>query len=198
MDKLPFHRETTVHVAANPQTVFELLNDHQRLAAHMEKPSLMMAGATMKITTDRQKGQALGSLITVKGHVLGMALSVSEKVTEYAPPLRKAWETIGDFARTPTGKWCGSTTCSKHSQPIEYHQQACAHICKDRHPHGRAVEQGGDQGAVGTGLRGGGLTRPSGRAFSSMRLKAGRASTRCCHSAMCGYFAGSATFMRMA
>lgn len=93
---LPFHRETTVRVAASPQVVFALLDDHQRLAAHMEKPSLMMAGATMQITTDSQKGQALGSLITVKGRVLGMALSVAEKVTEYAPPLRKTWETIGE------------------------------------------------------------------------------------------------------
>lgn len=94
--QLSFHRETTVHVAASHQTVFALLNDHQRLAAHMEKPSLMMAGARMKITTDSQKGQALGSLITVQGEVLGMALSVTEKVTEYAPPLRKTWETCGE------------------------------------------------------------------------------------------------------
>lgn len=93
---LPFHRETTVRVAASPQAVFARLDDHQRLAAHMEKPSLMMAGATMKIETDSQKGQALGSQITVKGRVLGMALSVSEKVTDYAPPLRKSWETFGE------------------------------------------------------------------------------------------------------
>lgn len=92
----PFHRESTVRVAASPQSVFALLDDHQRLAAHMEKPSLMMAGATMKIETDSKRGQALGSLITVKGQVLGMALSVSEKVTEYAPPLRKSWETFGE------------------------------------------------------------------------------------------------------
>lgn len=94
--QFPFHRETTVRVAASPHVVFALLDDHQRLAAHMEKPSLMMAGATMKIETDSKKGQALGSLITVKGRVLGMALSVSEQVTEYAPPLRKTWETVGE------------------------------------------------------------------------------------------------------
>lgn len=94
--QLPFHREATVRVAARPQVVFALLDDHQRLAAHMEKPSLMMAGATMAIKTDSKKGQALGSLITMTGQVLGMALSVSEKVTAYAPPLRKTWETIGD------------------------------------------------------------------------------------------------------
>ena len=50
----------------------------------------------MKIETDSQKGQALGSVITVKGRVLGMALSACEKVTEYAPPLRKTWETFGE------------------------------------------------------------------------------------------------------
>lgn len=93
---LPFHQETTVRVVASPQAVFALLDDHQRLAAHMEKPSLMMAGASMKIETDRQKGQALGSLITMKGQVLGIGLSVAEKVTEYAPPLRKSWETLGE------------------------------------------------------------------------------------------------------
>jgi hypothetical protein len=42
--QLPFHRETTVRVAARPHVVFALLDDHQRLAAHMQKPSLMMAG----------------------------------------------------------------------------------------------------------------------------------------------------------
>ena len=94
--QFPFHRETTVRVAASPHAVFALLDDHQRLAAHMEKPSLMMAGATMKIETDSERGQALGSLITVKGQVLGMALSVSERVTEYEPPLRKVWDTFGE------------------------------------------------------------------------------------------------------
>lgn len=92
---LPFRKEATVHVAASPQTVFQLLNDHQRLAAHMEKPSLMMAGASMHIETDNHKGQALGSVITLTGRVLGLRLSVAERVIDYAPPLRKTWETIG-------------------------------------------------------------------------------------------------------
>ncbi|TXH86950.1 MAG: SRPBCC family protein [Rhodoferax sp.] len=92
---LRFHEEATVQVAASPEAVFRLLDDHQRLAAHMEKPSLMMAGATMHIDTDARKGQALGSVITLTGRVLGLHLSVTEQVNEYAPPLRKAWETTG-------------------------------------------------------------------------------------------------------
>lgn len=93
---LPFHKESTVHIVASPQAVFQLLDDHERLAAHMEKPSLMMAGASMKIDTDSRNGKALGSVITLKGRVLGLALFVSERVTEYAPPLRKTWETFGE------------------------------------------------------------------------------------------------------
>lgn len=92
---LRFHEEAVVQVAVRPEVVFRLLDDHQRLAAHMGKPSLMMAGASMHIDTDERKGQALGSVITLKGRVLGLDLSVEEHVTDYAPPWRKTWETIG-------------------------------------------------------------------------------------------------------
>ena len=59
----------------------------------MEKPSLMMAGATMHVETDALEGQAVGSVIRVIGRVLGMKLVVEEVVTERVPPLRKTWET---------------------------------------------------------------------------------------------------------
>ena len=52
---LAFHREATAVVAASPLEVFAFLDDHQRLSAHMEKPSLMMAGATMKTEIDSQR-----------------------------------------------------------------------------------------------------------------------------------------------
>lgn len=94
--RFSFHREATVNIAASPQAVFTLLDDHRRLAAHMEKPSMMMAGATMKIETDGQRGQAVGSLISMKGQILGIPLWVEETVSEYEPPLRKTWETRGE------------------------------------------------------------------------------------------------------
>lgn len=62
----------------------------------MEKPSLMMAGAAMKITTDSQQGQAVGSWIRLEGRVLGIALSVEEVVSDYQPPVLKTWETRGE------------------------------------------------------------------------------------------------------
>ena len=62
----------------------------------MEKPSWMMAGATMQVETDALLGQAVGSLIRITGCVLGVNLMVGEVVTERVPPLHKKWETYGE------------------------------------------------------------------------------------------------------
>lgn len=90
------HHRSEVDVAANSDSLFARLDDHTRLANHMEKPSLMMAGATMQVETDALHGQAVGSVIRVTGRVLGMDLDVEEVVTEREPPFRKAWETRGE------------------------------------------------------------------------------------------------------
>lgn len=74
-------------------SVFAVVDDHNRLAGHMEKPSLMMAGARMRIETDPRRGQAVGSEIRIFGRVLGVPIWVTEKVIDYAPPLRKVWLT---------------------------------------------------------------------------------------------------------
>ena len=92
----PFHHRTEVEVDTDARSLFAQLDDHRRLAAHMEKPSLMMAGATMRVEMDALQGQAVGSVIRVIGHVLGMDLTVEEVVTERVPPLRKTWETRGE------------------------------------------------------------------------------------------------------
>lgn len=92
---LEFHREALADIAADPVAVFSVLDDHRRLSAHMEKPSFMMAGATMKAQLDSQRGQAVGSVIRMKGVVLGVSLYVEEVVTHYEPPFRKTWETRG-------------------------------------------------------------------------------------------------------
>ncbi len=95
-DRLPLHHRSEVDVEADAVTLFALLDDHRRLASHMEKPSLVMAGATMRVETDAQQGQAVGSVIRVIGRVLGMNLAVEEVVTERVPPLRKTWKTRGE------------------------------------------------------------------------------------------------------
>jgi len=95
-DPYPLHHRSEVAVDADAHKLFALLDDHRRLASHMEKPSLMMAGATMRVDTDALRGQAVGSLIRVTGRVLGVNLMVEEVVTERVPPLRKTWETRGE------------------------------------------------------------------------------------------------------
>ena len=92
----PRHHRSEVDVDAQAQVLFAHLDDHRRLAGHMEKPSLMMAGATMRVETDALQGQALGSVIRITGRVLGVNLAVEEAVTERVPPLRKTWETRGE------------------------------------------------------------------------------------------------------
>ncbi len=92
----PRHHRSEVEVGTGADSLFALLDDHRRLAGHMEKPSLMMAGATMQVETDALKGQAVGSVIRVTGRVLGVNLVVEEVITERVPPWRKTWETRGE------------------------------------------------------------------------------------------------------
>lgn len=94
--RFPLHCFVEVDVDADPGSLFARLDDHRRLAAHMEKPSLMMAGATMQVALDARQGEAVGSVIRVSGRVLGMSLRVEEVVTERIAPWRKTWETRGE------------------------------------------------------------------------------------------------------
>ena len=127
-DLYTHHHRTEVNVAVDTSKLFACLDDHRRLAGHMEKPSLMMAGATMQVGMDALKGQAVGSVIRITGRVLGLNLAVDEVVTERVPPLRKTWETrgeprllvIGSYrigwgspslpCRMARGWWCSSIT----------------------------------------------------------------------------------------
>lgn len=94
-DRYPLHHRNEVDVGTDVQSLFAFLDDHHRLAGHMETPSLMMAGATMRVETDALEGQAVGSVIRVIGRVLGTNLMVEEVVIERVPPLHKTWETRG-------------------------------------------------------------------------------------------------------
>jgi hypothetical protein len=91
----PFHAEWTETIAAPPERVFALLDDHRRLSSHMTQSSWMMAGSSMSVRTDPGQGRAIGSKISLDGKVLGMRLNVDEIVTEREPPTRKTWATVG-------------------------------------------------------------------------------------------------------
>ena len=88
-----FHEGNSAFIAERPDRVFAKLDDHARLAAHMETPSWRMGWATMRIITDPERPRGVGAHIALRGRVFGLRLSVDEAVTRYEPPSRKEWET---------------------------------------------------------------------------------------------------------
>lgn len=91
----PHRFETSVDVNASPAELFDELDDHERLSAHMMKSSAMMAGNAMRIEFDDASGRSVGSKIRMSGHMLGFELNLEEVVTDRTPPARKVWQTIG-------------------------------------------------------------------------------------------------------
>lgn len=89
------HEESVVEVNADARRLFEYLDDHRNLSAHMDRSSWMMAGSRMDIDLDATGGRAVGSHIRLSGRVLGVPLSVDEAVIERTPPQRTVWKTLG-------------------------------------------------------------------------------------------------------
>jgi hypothetical protein len=91
-----FHEESCGMVGAAPEALFDYLDDPHNLARHMESSSAMMAGMRMSIETDNMNGKAVGSIIRMRGRMLGIPLGLEEAVVEREPPRMKAWKTIGE------------------------------------------------------------------------------------------------------
>jgi hypothetical protein len=91
----PFHYQSEAVVPAAPEELFDHLDDPRRLAGHMSRRSIMMAGAFMKIQTDAQQGRALGSVIRMRARMLGIPIGLEEIVVERTRPSLKAWVTAG-------------------------------------------------------------------------------------------------------
>ena len=90
-----YHHQKEAIIPALQAEVFAYLDDQTRLAAHMEKRSMMMLGGRMTYDFDARKGRAVGSVVRMSGHFLGLSLVVVEVVTERTPPASKTWETRG-------------------------------------------------------------------------------------------------------
>lgn len=50
------HHETIVDIAAPVEAVFAFIDDHKKLAGHMNKRSWLMGGGRMSVETDTQNG----------------------------------------------------------------------------------------------------------------------------------------------
>ncbi len=89
-----FSKDAETSVPAPPEGVFAVLDDPLRLGRHMAKPSAMMLGGSMRYGLGPDQGRAVGSVIRMDGSVLGVSLSIVERVVERVPPRRKVWETV--------------------------------------------------------------------------------------------------------
>lgn len=91
------HCAESAIIDASPEEVFAIVDNHAALSAHMTEPSLMMGGGHMETSVDEGGGQKVGSHIRMKGKAFGLSLLLDEVITEYEPPHRKVWETVGDL-----------------------------------------------------------------------------------------------------
>lgn len=91
----PFQFESEAAIAVPPAALFAYLDDPHRLAGPMSRRSVALLGASMAVQTDAQQGRALGSVIRMRGRVLGIPLSLEQIVVERRSPSLKAWVTAG-------------------------------------------------------------------------------------------------------
>lgn len=91
----PHRTQRAVTLGARPDEVFAFLDIHDNIAGHMDRPSWAMLGGTMTAKADSLAGKQVGSLITIRGQVLGMTMSLAEQIVQRVPPRSKYWETIG-------------------------------------------------------------------------------------------------------
>lgn len=89
------HAESQSEVSAPPDRVFDLVDNHAKLSAHMSRRSWRMGGGRMETLFDAGNGQRVGARIRMSARVLGLRLSLEEVVTEREPPKLKVWETVG-------------------------------------------------------------------------------------------------------
>jgi hypothetical protein len=82
-----------VAVPAEAEAVFEFLDDHRRLAAHMERRSWRLAfgslASSRRVATDGTE------MLEWNGRVFGLPLHAVEAVVERRAPVSKRWETRG-------------------------------------------------------------------------------------------------------
>ena len=84
---LPFHSESTRIVTASADAVFSHLDDHNRLAGHINQSSWLMAGSKMAIELDAAKGRATDPHIHFRCRVLSVRIHLEEIATKHEPQL---------------------------------------------------------------------------------------------------------------
>ncbi|MBI2599810.1 SRPBCC family protein [Candidatus Daviesbacteria bacterium] len=99
------HYQETALIQASATDTFNFIDDHNNFSSHMNRSSWMMGGGKMETHVDEGNGQRVGSHIRMSGKVLGINLFLEEVITEYNPPHRKAWETVGNLKLLVIGNY---------------------------------------------------------------------------------------------
>lgn len=87
--------EASALVAGSADEVFNYLDDHRSIAAHMDAGgSPMMGGGQMSLELDAAGGRELGSHIRMTGTAFGLKLALDQVVVERTPPHSKTWQTV--------------------------------------------------------------------------------------------------------
>lgn len=89
------YSHAAVEFDAPAQQVFAQADEHALLASYMTRRSWMTGGGRMSIQSDTGRGKQVGSRLQLEGRMFGIRLAVEEVVTEYLPPHRKVWQTVG-------------------------------------------------------------------------------------------------------
>lgn len=97
------HDEIEVRSRRSAAEVFDVLDEHRNLAAHMGRGFGAMGGGRMSLTADEYQGRRVGSRLGMAGSAFGITLALEEVVTLREPPTRKSWETIGNPALVVIG-----------------------------------------------------------------------------------------------
>ncbi|MBB1286855.1 SRPBCC family protein [Flavisolibacter sp. BT320] len=82
-------------IPAPPQKVFEQMDDFSKTGMHMGESSMLMMGSKLTLEQLSQNATCVGASYRWHGKIMGLAIDFAETVTEWQPPERKEWQTIG-------------------------------------------------------------------------------------------------------
>ena len=80
------HYEDSTPAAGLPREVFDFIDNPNNLAMHMEIPSPLMGGGSVKTIIGAGEAKTIGSHIRMSGKAFGIPIFLDEAITRREPP----------------------------------------------------------------------------------------------------------------
>lgn len=98
MARLPdaVYLEETMWIGAQPVGVFTWIDDPRNTGWHMSRPSMAMLGSVLRTEQISPSATGVGATYRSHGHVMGLPLDFTARVTRWVPDKEKVWCTIGE------------------------------------------------------------------------------------------------------